>query len=206
MPGRQTLAMHDVLEPDVQTAISAYAQGLFPMDDAVTDGPLPFYRADPRAIIEIDAGGLARLRRRLRRSLSHDPGWQPRIDTGFEAVLEGCMAPRGGGEWLTPRLARLYRRLNVAGFSHSFELWDADVLAAGILGVVVGRAAMLESMFHTIPDAGNVCLVRTLEGLAAGGIELCDIQLTTEHTVRLGAREIAADEYDRRLADALRLG
>lgn len=196
--------MHDLGEPDVHTAISAYAQGLFPMDDPDRAGaPLPFYRADPRAILEIDADGLGALRRRLRRSLARDLGWQPRVDRDFEAVLAACMAPRGGGVWLTPRLARLYRKLHAAGFAHSFELWAGDTLAAGILGVVVRRAAMLESMFHALPDAGNVCLVRTLEGLASAGIELCDIQLTTDHTTRLGAREISAEEYDERLASAL---
>jgi leucyl/phenylalanyl-tRNA---protein transferase len=191
--------------PDVQIAISAYAQGLFPMDDP--DGqhePLPFYRADPRAILPLDDASLERLRRRIRRSTAADPGWTADVDRDFPATLAGCARPRpGDGVWLTPRMEDLYRRLHAVGLAHSFELWDGDELLAGVLGVVLARAAMLESMFHTRSHAGNINLLRTLERLAAAGIELCDIQLSTPHTLRLGAVEIPAAEYERRLAAAL---
>ncbi|HVL96286.1 MAG TPA: leucyl/phenylalanyl-tRNA--protein transferase [Solirubrobacteraceae bacterium] len=191
-------------DADVDTALAAYAQGLFPMDDPDEEGPLPFYRADPRAILDVDADGLARLRRRLRRSLARDPGWTPAVDRAFGSVVAGCARPREGGIWLTPRLARLYRSLHAAGAAHSFELWEGDRLVAGVLGVVLGRAAMLESMFHAVPHAGNVNLMRTLERLASAGIELCDIQLASPHTLRLGAREIPIAEFEARLRGALR--
>ncbi len=44
----------------------------------------------------------------------------------------------------------------------------------------------------------------TYERLVAAGVELCDIQLPTPHTLRLGAQEIPAAEYQRRLRRALR--
>lgn len=166
---------------------------------------LPFYTADPRCVFDISGAGLERIRHKVRRSLARDPGWMPAIDRDFEGVLAGCMSPRDddAGVWLTPRLAELYRGMHAAGFAHSFELWAGDVLAMGALGVVLGRAAMLESMFHAVAHAGNVGLVRTLEGLAERGVELCDIQLPTEHTLRLGAVQIPAAEYERRLRRAL---
>ena len=191
-------------DPDVTLALSAYVQGLFPMDDPdEQDSPLPFYRADPRAVF--DLRDLDATRRRLRRSLKADPGWEPAVDRGFATTVARCALPRSeGGVWITPRLARLYGKLHAAGVAHSFELWDGDTLVAGILGVVLGRAAMLESMFHVVPHAGNVNLVRTLERLAAVGVELCDIQIASDHTRRLGAVEIPADEFERRLRRALR--
>jgi Leu/Phe-tRNA-protein transferase len=62
---------------------------------------------------------------------------------------------------------------------------------------------MLETMFHTRDHAGNVNLVRTLERLAAAGVELCDIQLASDHTRRLGAVEIPARVFERRLRRAI---
>jgi leucyl/phenylalanyl-tRNA---protein transferase len=188
---------------DSSLALAAYAQGLFPMDDlGAQHGPLPFYRADPRAIFELD--DLDRTRRAVRRSLAADPGWVPSVDRAFSETVAGCATrTKEEGVWLTPRLARLYEDLHAAGAAHSFELWDGDTLAAGILGVRLGRAVALESMFHTIPHAGNVNLVRTLERLRDAGVTLCDIQLISPHTRRLGAREISADEFDRRLSAAL---
>jgi leucyl/phenylalanyl-tRNA--protein transferase len=175
------------------------------MDDPTDqDGPLPFYVADPRTVLDIDPQGLARLRRKVRRSLARDPGWAPAVDRAFGAVLAGCAAPRPGqGVWLTPRLAVLYEGMHAAGFAHSWELWEGDELVAGVLGIGLGRAAMLESMFHRRPHAGNVGLLRTVERLAADGYELCDLQLPTPHTTRLGARAITAAEYEHLLERAL---
>src|SRR4051794_21967162 len=146
---------------EIELALAAYAQGLFPMDsEDAQDEPLPFYRAQPRTVLPIDAHGLAALRRRLRRSLARDPGWQPRIDAAFEVVLRSCARPRreDDGTWLTPRMKEMYRGLRARGAAHSFELWEGDELLAGVLGVVLGRAAMLESMFHRRSHAGNVNL------------------------------------------------
>lgn len=189
--------------PDLSLALSAYAQGLFPMDDPdEQDRPLPFYRADPRAVFELD--DLPAIRRRVRRSLAHAARFAPEIDRGFGATVRRCAQPRGGGVWLTERMAGLYGTLHAAGFAHSFELWEGDTLAAGVLGVVIGRAAMLESMFHAVPHAGNVNLVATLERLRDAGVTLVDIQLISDHTRRLGAVEIPAADFERRLSAALR--
>jgi leucyl/phenylalanyl-tRNA--protein transferase len=72
-----------------------------------------------------------------------------------------------------------------------------------MIGVTLRRAAFLESMFHVVPHAGNVLMVRTLEHLAAGGFAFADIQTPTDHTMRLGAVQLRRDEFERRLAEAL---
>jgi leucyl/phenylalanyl-tRNA--protein transferase len=195
--------------PSVEQAVSLYAAGYFPMDDVTeAHNPLPFYAAERRALLELDDASRAALRRRVRRSLragaSHD--WRLVRDARFDEVIEECARPRepGDGVWITERLQALYRRLHEAGLAHSFEIEAADgELAAGLVGVTLGRAAMLESMFHRVPDAGNVLLTQTLDELAARGFVLCDIQLPTEHTTRMGARLVAREEYEARLRAAL---
>jgi leucyl/phenylalanyl-tRNA--protein transferase len=143
----------------------------------------------------------------VRRSLrvGEDAGWRLVRDEHFDEVLDACAQPRepGDGIWITGRLQSLYRRLYEAGLAHSFEIEAEGELAAGLVGVLLGRAAMLESMFHRVPDAGNVLLARTLDHLAASGFELCDIQLPTEHTTRLGARLVPRLDYEARLRAAL---
>jgi leucyl/phenylalanyl-tRNA---protein transferase len=192
--------------PSVEQAIALYAAGYFPMDDpAEAGGPLPFYAAERRAVFDLDDRSRAALRRRLRRSLRAGEGWQLTRDERFEEVIAACARPRepGDGVWITPRLKALYRRLHAVGLAHSLEVHADGELAAGLIGVLLGRAAMLESMFHSVPHAGNVLLCRTLDELAAHGFALCDIQLPTEHTTRLGARLIAREEYEERLRAAL---
>jgi leucyl/phenylalanyl-tRNA--protein transferase len=192
--------------PSVEQAIALYAAGYFPMDDpAEARGPLPFYAAERRAVFDLDEPSRARLRRRVRRSMRAGDGWRLTTDERFEDVLAACARPRepGDGVWITPRLKTLYRRLQEVGLAHSFEVHVGDKLAAGLVSVLIARAAMLESMFHTVPHAGNVLLSRTLDALADRGFALCDIQLPTEHTTRLGARLIAREEYEARLRSAL---
>jgi leucyl/phenylalanyl-tRNA---protein transferase len=192
--------------PSVEQAIALYAAGYFPMDDpAEARGPLPFYAAERRAILDLDEASRARLRKRLRRSLRVAEGWRLTTDERFEDVLAACARPRepGDGVWITPRLKALYRRLHEVGLAHSFEIHSGGELAAGLVGVLLGRAAMLESMFHSMPHAGNALLSRTLDELAARGFALCDIQLPTDHTTRLGARLIPREEYEARLRSAL---
>ena len=168
-------------------------------------GPLPFYAAQERCVFELDPRTRAAVRRRVRRSIRAGRDWGLRLDTRFETVLEGCARPRSpdDGVWITPRLAMLYRRLHAAGHAHSFEVHAGERLGAGMLAVTIGRAAMLESMTHWVPHAGNVLVARTLDALAARGFHFADVQLPTSHTLWLGARMIPRDDYERRLRAAL---
>jgi leucyl/phenylalanyl-tRNA--protein transferase len=194
--------------PSVEQAVGLYAAGYFPMDDpAEAGGPLPFYAAERRAVFELDDASRAAVRRRLRRSLraGETGGWRLTRDERFEEVIASCARPReaGDGVWITPRLENLYRRLYETGLAHTYEIYAGETLGAGVIAVVLGRAAMLESMFHRIPQAGNVLLARTLDDLAERDFSVCDIQLPTEHTTRVGARLIPREEYEARLRSAL---
>jgi leucyl/phenylalanyl-tRNA---protein transferase len=168
-------------------------------------GPLPFYAAEERALFELDERTRAEVKRRVRRSLRAGAGWSLRADTAFDAVLDACARPRSpsDGIWITPRLAGLYRELHAAGHAHSFEIHADGRLGAGMIAVLLGRAAMLESMAHWVSDAGNVLVARTLDHLAERGYRFADVQLATEHTMHLGARLVPRAEYERRLRDAL---
>lgn len=191
---------------DVDQALSLYAAGFFPMDDPDDGaGPLPFYAAEDRALFELDPGTRARLRRRVHRSLRAGEGWRLTMDTAFDRVLVACARPREphDGVWITPRLAALYRGLHRAGHAHTFEVYAGDTLGAGMLAVLIGRAAMLESMTHWVPHAGNVLVARTLDHLAERGFHFADLQMPTSHTMRLGARLVARPDYERRLRAAL---
>jgi leucyl/phenylalanyl-tRNA--protein transferase len=189
---------------DVATIVGLYAQGMFPMDEPGAR-ELPWWVADPRTVFELDAGSRAAVARRVRRSVRARDDWELRVDGAFDEVIAECARPRspGDGVWLTPRMQALYRRLQGSGHAHTFEVWADGELAAGLISVTVGRAAMLESMFHRVSHAGNALVVLTLEALAGRGFVLCDIQTPTPHTSRLGAVQIPRAEYEARLRDAV---
>lgn len=190
--------------PSVEQAIALYAAGWFPMDEPGAP-ELPWYAVDRRAILDLDTASRARVARKVRRSLRACDGYVLQVDTAYERVLDACAEPPPGESvWITERLKVLYRQLHTAGVSHAFELWTpGGELAAGILGVVLGRAVLLESMRRLRPHAGNALLALTLDRLAECGITLCDVQMPTAHTTRLGARCIPRAEFDARLRRAV---
>lgn len=191
----------------VDQVLDLYRRGWFPMDDP-QEPELPFYAVAERAIFELDPAARGALSHRVRRSLAHGrrAGWRLVWDRRFEDVLAGCAAPRHDtdGVWITPRLQAVYRALHRAGHGHSIEVHAADgTLAAGLLCVRIGRAAFLESMHHRVPHAGNCLVAWTLDDLAAHGVTLCDIQLPTEHTTRLGATLVPRERFEARLREAV---
>jgi leucyl/phenylalanyl-tRNA--protein transferase len=119
------------------------------------------------------------------------------FDTAFDAVIEGCAAPRDdeAGTWITEEMMAAYGALARRGLAHSVETWRDGQLAGGLYGVGVGRMFYGESMFAREADASKVglaCLVRQLE---RWDFELIDCQMATSHLASLGAREIPRREF-----------
>ena len=71
------------------------------------------------------------------------------------------------------------------------ESWREGRLVGGIYGVRVGRCFCGESMFHYETDASKVALAALVDRLRGDGVELIDCQVSSEHLLRLGAREIS---------------
>jgi len=116
-------------------------------------------------------------------------GYELRIDTAFEAVLEGCAA-RAEGTWLGREMRAAYLELHRVGHAHCFETWRADELVGGLYGVAIGRMFYGESMFSRATDASKVALVRLAAFLRGRGFPLIDCQMSTPLLASLGAREM----------------
>jgi len=189
--------MHASLEPDA--LLAAYARGWFPMDEPGASGPVGLFEADPRGVMPIEAFRVPRsVARGLRRA-----GYEIRLDAAFPQVAAGCAVRPGEPTWLTPRLVAAYERLHGIGVAHSVEAWREGRLRGGLFGVALGGLFTSESMFHRAPDAGNAALVATARMLRAAGYALWDIQMTSPHTARFGALDVAPRAYQRRLREAL---
>jgi leucyl/phenylalanyl-tRNA--protein transferase len=182
-----------------ETIVGAYRAGLFPWPHPPED--LLWFSPDPRAIIPI--GGL-HISRRLARTIRHGR-FHATIDRAFAAVVDRC-AERAEGTWITPGYRAAYLRLYELGWAHSFEVWTKDEeLAGGLYGLAAGALFGAESMFHRVTDASKVAMVAMMTHLESRGFELVDVQLLTPHLARMGAVEIARDEYLRRARKAVDL-
>jgi leucyl/phenylalanyl-tRNA---protein transferase len=176
------------LEPG--TLLAGYRRGVFPMPLEEVDEPA-WFSPDPRGVLPPDGVHVSRsLRRSLRR-------YAVTADRAFAEVIAGCAAPTRRGGWITPEMRAAYTRLHALGWAHSLEVWDADgTLAGGLYGVEIGGLFAAESKFHVRTDASKVAVVALAERLReAGGPRLIDVQWTTPHLARLGARDVRRRAY-----------
>jgi leucyl/phenylalanyl-tRNA---protein transferase len=192
------LAVGGDLSPE--RLVEAYATGIFPWYSK--GEPILWWSPDPRLVLEPATLHVPRSLRKAMRSRGYDV----RFDTAFEQVIRACAAtPRPGqrGTWITEEMVRAYLRLHELGLAHSAEAWDAEGLAGGLYGVSLGAAFFGESMFAHRTDASKIAFVTLVESLSRHGCELIDCQVTTEHLLRFGAREIPRGDFLDRLAAAL---
>jgi len=191
--------MMDRAQYDIQSIIQGYAQGHFLManDDNNTVG---WYSSRARALIPLD--DRFHYPKSLRRSLNQER-FKIAINRDFKAVVEGCAARES--TWICPELKKIYSALYQAGWAHSFEAWDDDRLAGGILGIAIGGVFIGESMFYNIPEGSKVAMVKLVEHLRQQQFALFDVQLNNPHLARFGAYTISDQEYLQKLQDGIKL-
>jgi leucyl/phenylalanyl-tRNA---protein transferase len=182
---------------DVNSTIAGYAQGHFLMAESEND-PLGWFYTYERTLIPLDYR--FRYPRSLQRAI--DRNWfTVKINSAFDRVVDLC-ADRET-TWISPELKQIYRALNRAGWAFSFETWQEEQLAGGILGIAIQGAFIGESMFYCISEASKVAMVKLVQHLRSRGYVLFDAQLMNPHLSRFGAYEVEDIEYQSLLQQAL---
>lgn len=162
------------------------------------NGELGWYSSNKRALIPLD--DRFRYPKSLRPVLNQNR-FSVAIDRDFRAVCDGC-ADRET-TWISDQLKEVYWELYLAGRAHSFETWQGDELAGGILGIVIKGAFIGESMFFRIPNGSKVAMVKLVEHLRDRNFVLFDAQLQNPHLERFGAYEVSNIEYNALFSKAI---
>lgn len=181
---------------DVEHIIAGYAQGYFLMDN---DDGLGWYSSGDRTLIPLDER--FRYPTSLRRVLNQNR-FEVAINRDFTAVVEGC-ADRPS-TWISAELKQIYHALYRGGYAYSFETWQGDELAGGILGLVMGGVFIGESMFYRIPEGSKVAMVELVQHLRRREFMVFDAQMMNPHLERFGAYRIRDRDYQNLLQRALK--
>jgi leucyl/phenylalanyl-tRNA--protein transferase len=187
----------DGLTPDL--LLRAYASGVFPMADSREDPGVFWVEPRMRGVIPLNG---FRVSRSLRRRILSGR-FDLTVDKTFRNVVRACAAREE--TWINHRIEGLYLRLHRMGRAHSVEAWREGRLVGGIYGVALGGAFFGESMFSREADASKVALCYLVDRVRCAGFTLFDTQFITDHLASLGAVEISRDDYQDRLAEALRV-
>ncbi len=185
------------MQIDVSSIVEGYAQGYFLMADE-SGHDLDWYSSRERTLIPLDER--FRYPRSLQRVLNQDR-FSIAVNRDFRSVVDGCADRQT--TWISEELKRVYWALHQAGWAHSFETWQGDQLAGGILGIVIRGAFIGESMFFQIPDGSKVAMVKLVERLRERKFVLFDAQMTNPHLERFGSYVINNRSYRDLLRQAL---
>ena len=183
-----------------ERVLAAYRLGIFPW---YSEGsPILWWSPDPRLVLLPEELKVSRsLARLLRRET-----FQITFDTAFHDVISSCAEVHhndDGGTWITDEMIEAYTDLHRRGHAHSVESWLNDELVGGLYGLAIGGAFFGESMFNRRANASKVAFVHLVRKLAAESCSLIDCQITTEHLVSFGAREVPREEFLSLLGEAV---
>ena len=179
----------------------AYKMGIFPWYSEPE--PILWWSPDPRLVLypcEI------KVSKSLKKILKNKI-FSVTIDQAFNQVITSCARIRlqkNEGTWIDEDMIKAYCGLHESGFAHSVEAWYEGELAGGLYGVSLGRCFFGESMFTRISNASNVAFVFLAEYLKSLSFDIIDCQVSTEHLINFGAREIPRKDFLKQLEKALR--
>ncbi|MFE4104930.1 leucyl/phenylalanyl-tRNA--protein transferase [Almyronema epifaneia] len=182
---------------NIPAIIEGYAKGYFLMADD-TGQNITWYSSRQRTLIPLDER--FRYPKSLRRQLNQNR-FSVAINRAFPAVVEGCANRKT--TWISDELKQIYWALYQSGWAYSFETWEGDELAGGILGIVIGGVFIGESMFYRIPEGSKVAMVKLVDRLRSHGFLLFDAQMMNPHLERFGAYVISNRAYQNLLKLAL---
>lgn len=178
--------------------LSAYRQGIFPW---YSEGdPILWWFISPRLVLFPEE---FRIPRRLTRYARNSEVTITR-DLAFSQVMENCATVRtetGDSTWITPAMQAAFTELHRLGFAHSIECWQNDRLVGGLYGVTLDRVFFGESMFSRTSCGSQFALIALVNYLKREKFKLIDCQMTTNHLLRFGAREISGREFQHLLRE-----
>ena len=172
--------------------LEAYRNGIFPWYEI--GQPILWWTPDPRMILVPEE---MKISRSLKRVIKKEH-FEIRFDTAFQQVIKACADVRidqGEGTWIIPEMQKAYTELHQDGFAHSVESWSEGKLAGGLYGISLGQCFFGESMFSKKNDSSKVALVALAEFSKTVGIKMIDCQMTTNHLLSLGAKEIKRELF-----------
>ncbi len=181
--------------------LEAYRQGIFPWYSQ--DEPILWWSPAPRMIIVPEEFHLPR---RLARTIRSNK-FQVTVNNDFYQVITQCAQTRinnSTGTWIDDKMIKAYNLLHQAGFAHSIECWQDNILVGGLYGVGIDRAFFGESMFSTVSDSSKVALAKLAELCLANNIGVIDCQMNTRHLHQFKAREVSRREFNNLLKTFIR--
>lgn len=170
----------------------AYKSGIFPW---FNEGePILWWSPDPRMVLFLDELIVSK----SMRNILNRNQFKVTFNHNFAAVISNCQKIKRDGQngtWISNEMIDAYYKLNAEGIAKSVEVWQDEVLVAGLYGIDLGHVFCGESMFSKVSNASKVAFIALVNFLKEGNYKLLDCQVYNPHLESLGCREINRDEF-----------
>ena len=193
------LAIGGDLRPE--RLLLAYSQGIFPWYSP--GDPLLWWFTSPRLVIFPEEFKIPKRVARYARNTSVTIT----RDQAFAQVIRQCAEVRTAHRtqtWISAEMQTAYTRLHRQGFAHSIECWQDGLLVGGLYGIALDQVFFGESMFSKVKCASQFALISLVEYLKGRNYQMIDCQMTTNHLLRFGAREISGEDFRRHLQENIK--
>lgn len=167
----------------------AYENGIFPWYNE--DSPILWYAPLERFVLSPPKMKISKSLQQVLKTGKFEVTY----DRNFPEVIRSCAVisrKDQDGTWIVADMQEAYIELHRAGYAHSIEVWENNLLVGGLYGVQVGKVFCGESMFSKVSNASKIALVFLAKNF---GLELIDCQIPSEHLAKLGAEIIAQKNY-----------
>ena len=184
------LAIGGDLSPE--RLLMAYSHGIFPWYSK--GDPILWWFTSPRLVIFPHEFKIPKRVSRYAKAASVEIS----RDRAFSRVISECAKTRteiAMETWISPEMQKAYTVLHQLGFAHSVECWQNNILVGGLYGIALDKVFFGESMFSRIKCSSQFALIALVDYLKSKNFQLIDCQMTTNHLLRFGAREISGREF-----------
>ena len=170
----------------------AYSEGIFPWFSK--GDPLLWWFTSPRLVIFPNEFHIPKRVTRYKKNAN----LTITRDHAFLDVMQQCALTRtetGEETWIVDEMFEAYNNLYALGYAHSVECWENSRLVGGLYGVALGKVFFGESMFSRTRCGSQFALIDLVDYLTKMSFKMIDCQMTTNHLLRFGAREINGSTF-----------
>lgn len=177
--------------------LNAYSNGIFPW---FNEGePIIWWSPDPRLVLFTEELHISKSMKKLLNKNEYTVTY----NTKFRKVIRSCSLPRAYEKetWISEDMLNAYTLLHKMGYAISTEVWKNNKLVGGLYGIGMGKCFFGESMFFLEKNASKYGMIKLVQKLKSLNIPFIDCQITTDHLVSLGAREISRKKFLKLIKD-----
>ncbi len=177
--------------------LNAYSNGIFPW---FNEGePIIWWSPDPRLVLFTDELHISKSMKKLLNKNEYTVTY----NTKFGEIIKNCSLPRAYEKetWISENMLNAYTLLHKMGYAISTEVWKNNKLVGGLYGIGMGKCFFGESMFFLEKNASKYGMINLVQKLKSLNIPFIDCQITTDHLVSLGAREISRRNFLKLIKD-----